>query len=267
MATSGPEGIVAAMKSGSAHLGIMSSGSMRMLYGEDADKNIRALFCGGSTMFGFITKADSGIKTIEDLRGKRVTYKSPSATYNQAAEAILKGNGLDPEKDVKALPMTDATAGLQELVDGKTDVVLSAISGSKMEELNSKIEPFVIPVSNVEECVKASGNFFAAINVSKTFPGAAEGQPIIGTISQVSCRIDTPADAVYFMVKHVMENYDELKAVGSDLLDWKPEAALKTAAGYPYHEGAVRYFEEAGMWTKEMADWQKAALEKLGQDK
>ncbi|HHU05567.1 MAG TPA: TAXI family TRAP transporter solute-binding subunit [Clostridiales bacterium] len=267
MATSGPEGIVAAIKSGSADIGIMSSGNMRLLYGEDTDKNMRALFCGGATMFGFVTREDSGIKTIEDLRGKRVTYKSPSSTYVMAAEAILKGNGLDPEKDIKALTMTDAAAGLQDLVDGKTDVVLSAISGSKMEELSSKIAPYVIPVTNAEACAEESGNFFAAITVQKPFPGAVEGQPIIGTVSQVSCTIDTPAEAVYTMVKYIMESYDELKAVGSDLIDWKPEAAVKTAAGYPYHEGAVKYFKEAGMWTEEMDKWQTDTLEKLGQEK
>ena len=267
MATSSPEGIVAAIKNGSADIGIMSSGNMRLLYGEDTDKNMRALFCGGATMFAFVTKEDSGIKTIEDLRGKRVTYKSPLSTYVMAAEAILKGNGLDPEKDIKVLTMTDAAAGLQDLVDGKTDAVLSAISGSKMEELSSKIKPYVIPVSNAEACAEVSGNFFAAITVQKTFPGAVEGQPIIGTISQVSCKIDTPAEAVYIMVKHIMENYDELKAVGSDLIDWKPEVAVRTAAGYPYHEGAVKYFKEAGMWTEEIDKWQKATLEKLGQEK
>lgn len=267
MATSGPEGIIAAMKSGSAQIGIMSSGSVRMLYGPDTDKKVRTMFLGGATMFGFVTKADSGIKTIADLKGKRVTYKSPSATYNQAAEAILLGNGLDPNKDIKVLPMTNATTGLQDLVDGKTDVVLAAVSGSKMEELASKIKPFVIPVTNVEACVKSSGNFFAAINVEKTFPGAVAGQPIIGTISQLSCNYDTPTEAVYLFVKNVMENYKELSAVGADLIDWKPEVAIKTAAGYPFHEGAVIYFKEAKMWTKEIDDWQNARLKELGMSK
>ena len=267
MATSGPEGIAAAIKAGSAQIGIQSSGGMRDAWGEGCDEALRAMFCGGATMFGFVTTADTGIKTIADMAGKRVTYVSKSMTYVKAAEAILIGNGLDPEKDIVALTMTDAASGLQDLVDGKTDVVVSAISGPKMEELSSKCTPYVIPVSNVEECAKASDNFFSAVTVNKEFPGAELGQPIIATISQTSVTKETPTEAVYLFVKTCMENYDELAAVGSDLKDWTPENAVKTAAGYPYHEGAVIYFKETGMWSDEMEAWQQETLKNLGADK
>lgn len=267
MATSGPEGIVAAMKAGSAQIGIQSSGGMRDTWGEGCDEALRAMFCGGATMFGFVTTDATGIKTVADMAGKRVTYLSKSATYVYAAEAILKGNGLDPQKDVQALTMTDAASALQDLVDGKTDVVVSAISGSKMEELASKCTPYVIPVDNVEKCAEASGNFFSAVKVNKEFPGAKLGQDILATISQTSIVKEAETEAVYLFVKACMENYDELAAVGSDLKDWTPENAVKKAAGYPYHEGAVIYFKEAGMWTDEMEKWQQDNLTRLGATK
>lgn len=267
MATSGPEGIVAAMKAGSAQIGIQSSGGMRDTWGDGCDEALRALFCGGATMFGFVTTEDTGIKTVADMAGKRVTYLSKSATYVYAAEAILKGNGLDPTKDVQALTMTDAASALQDLVDGKTDVVVSAISGAKMEELASKCKPYVIPVDNCEKCAEESGNFFSAVTVNKEFPGAKLGQPIIATISQVSILKEAETEAVYLFVKSCMENYDELAAVGSDLKDWTPENAVKKAAGYPFHEGAVIYFKEAGMWSDEMEAWQTENLARLGAQK
>lgn len=267
MATPGPEGIVAAIKAGSAQVGVLSSGGFRDAWGEGCDDTMRAMFCGGATMFAFITTADSGIKTVADIRGKRVMYQSKLATYVYAAEAILKGNGIDPEKDVVALTMTDANAGLQDLVDGKTDVVISAVSGAKMEELASKCEPYVIPVSNMEECLKASKDYFVGIELAKEFPGAELGQPVIATVSQTSVTKDTPTEAVYLFVKTCMENYDELAAVGSDLKDWTPAAAVKTAAGYPYHEGAVIYFKEAGMWNDDMEAWQQDNLKRLNAEK
>lgn len=267
MATSGPEGIVAAIKAGSAQIGIQSSGGMRDAWGEGCDEALRAMFCGGATMFGFVTTEDTGIKTIADMVGKRVTYISKSATFVYAAEAILRGNGIDPEKDVEALTMTDSASALQDLVDGKTDVVISAISGAKMEELASKCTPYVIPVTNVEECAKQSNDFFAAIEVAKEFPGVQLGQPILATISQTSVTKETPTEAVYLFVKSCMENYEELKAVGSDLKDWTPENAVKKAAGYPFHEGAVIYFKESGMWSDEMEAWQQETLKNLGADK
>ncbi len=264
MATSGPEGIVSAIKAGSAQIGIQSYGSMAMLYGEGVDEAMRAMFCGGVTAFGFVTTEESGIKSVEDLRGRRVTYLSNSKGYVIAAEAILAGNGIDAEKDVTALTMVDAASGLQDLVDGKTDAVISAISGSKMEELASKCNPYVIPVSNVEACSEASDGYYVPYDFQREFPGVTLGQSILGIVSMISVTKDTPAEAVYLYVKTCMESYEELAAVGSDLKDWTPEAAIRTAAGLPYHEGAVIYYKESGMWDDEIDAWQQERLSALG---
>ena len=267
MATSGPEGIVSAIKAGSAQIGIQSYGSMAMLYGEGVDDDMRAMFCGGITAFGFVTTEESGIKTVEDLRGKRVTYLSNSKGYVIAGEAILAGNGIDPEKDVTALTMVDAASGLQDLVDGKTDAVISAISGSKMEELASKCTPYVIPISNAEACSEACDGYYVPYEFQREFPGVSLGQPILGIVSMISVTKDTPAEAVYLYVKTCMESYDELAAVGADLKDWSPEAAVKTAAGLPYHEGAVMYYKESDMWDDEIDAWQQSRLSAIGAEK
>lgn len=215
--------------------------------------------CGSSRETAAIAVKAAGTRVVIAEEFARIFYRNVIA-----AEAILAGNGIDAEKDVTALTMVDAASGLQDLVDGKTDAVISAISGSKMEELASKCNPYVIPVSNVEACSEASDGYYVPYDFQREFPGVTLGQSILGIVSMISVTKDTPAEAVYLYVKTCMESYEELAAVGSDLKDWTPEAAIRTAAGLPYHEGAVIYYKESGMWDDEIDAWQQERLSALG---
>ena len=271
--TPGSEGVAAAMQARKAHVGILSPGNMKLLYGDGvgADQNVRALFNGGQTPFSFVVNAKSGIKTVTDLKGKRVAYVSNNSTYIYAAEAIMRGYGLDPKTDIRAIPMTDATAGFQDLVDGRNDAVIATIQGAKMDELGSKIEYHVITFDeeHIGAILDASEEvgYFVKHTIARAYPGADEGSIVIGTLSQVNCVVDAEDEPIYLFVKSVIEGYSELSAVTPDLVSWTPQMAVSANAGFPYHPGAVAYYKDAGMWPDEVEQWQTELLKKLGQDR
>ena len=268
--TTGSEGIVAAMQRKVAHVGILSAGNMMVLWGENAEQSVRALFNGGQTPFSFMVREDSGIKTVPDLKGKRVSYVSNNSTYVHAAEAILKGYGLDPQNDVIPIPMTDAAAAFQDLVDDRTDAVMGSVQGAKMDELASKIEYRVLVfdedhIDKIMEEQETVG-YFVIHHLTREWPGAKLGDLNIATSGQVSCIVDTEDEAAYYFVKSIIEGYDELAAVTPELVGWTKELAVFPNV-FPYHPGAVAYYKDAGMWSDEMEQWQKSTLENLGLDR
>jgi TRAP-type uncharacterized transport system substrate-binding protein len=61
------------------------------------------------------------------------------------------------------------------------------------------------------------------------------------------------------MVKALVENYNELKAVNPVLADWKPEVAVREMP-VPYHPGAIKYYKEKGLWSSKMDQLQQKVL-------
>ena len=268
--TTGSEGIVAAMQRKVAHVGILSAGNMRLLWGDGVEQNVRALFNGGQTPFSFVVRGDAGIETVPDLRGKRVSYVSNNSTYIYAAEAILRGYGVDPDNDIRPIPMTDAAAAFQDLVDGRTDAVIATIQGAKMDELGSKIEyrVLVFDEEHIDQILEASeaAGYFVRHNLARDWPGANAGDLNIATSGQVSCIVDSEDEATYLFVKNIIESYDELAAVTPDLVGWRTDLAVGPNI-FPFHPGAVAYYKDAGMWSDEMEQWQTRTLQELGQDR
>lgn len=72
----------------------------------------------------------------------------------------------------------------------------------------------------------------------------------------------TSPDAVYLILKAITDNLEELKPVHPWLQSWSLETMLDLNAPIPYHDGAIKFFKEKGLWTEEHDQMQKALLAK-----
>jgi TRAP transporter TAXI family solute receptor len=266
--TSGPEGIVIGMKEGVAQLGLVSTGLVQDPWEDEEDsfKHVRVLMVGDGLRFGFVTREDLGIKTIPDLKGKRVTYGGLSLSHFRAAEGILRAYDLDPAKDVTTLDMAFSTAGFVDLAEGRTDATIGSIAGSKMDELASKCKPYVIPI-DVEHAKKASeitGGLLVPGPIQNEVPGAPLGTPMVAMLNSIIVTENVDDDTVYAITRILIEGQKQLGEVASDLKFWLPEGNATTDALYPYHPGAIRYYKEAGLWNDELEAWNKGVLDKYG---
>ena len=256
--STGPEGIVAALKSGETQLAINNPEHFTT-YWKDSEglydlSDIRSIQNGNTLCFSFVVNADSGINTVEDLRGKRVTFDGLSDTHKTMSEAILKAYGIDPEKDVQRMKMSFSTSGLTELAEGRTDACIASISGSKLDELASKISPRVLAV-NEAQAAEVSSVYPSVVpaRLGSEVPGGEKGLPCIGMPTALFCVDDLSEDIVYVITKTLMENYDSLSQICEELREWTPDAAVSKDAKFPYHRGAIKYYEEIGLWDDQQA--------------
>lgn len=72
------------------------------------------------------------------------------------------------------------------------------------------------------------------------------------------------SNQVYALVKAIDES-EELWINGDALMvDWSIDKASVPPAGAPFHEGAIRYFREKGLWTPEKEEWNNKFIERMG---
>ena len=200
------------------------------------------------------TARDAGIRTLADLKGKRIAHVGGSATLQENVAAMLAFAGL-AWSDVTRVEFADFGAAWQGVVDGKADAAWSqTISGpaAQLEASPRGIHWPPVPHADVAGWARLRkvAPFFAphiatlGAGLSKANPheGATYPYPILTTYAGRS------GGMVHAMTKAMVELFPDYRdavpgadgwAIDRQTFDWV----------VPYHEGAVRYLLEAGVWT------------------
>ena len=218
---------------------------------EDAPKeDLRFVFSLHPEVVTLIAAEDSGIRTLEDLRGKRVNIGSPGSGHRGNALDILRQAGIDPEADIQAESLTVAEcAGM--LQDGRIDAYFYTVghpNGSIMEATTGRRRVRFIPVTGQEDLLAASPFYSVTeVPVEAYERALQEGAvPSIGMLTTVVTHANVSDEMVYQVVKSVFENLDTLRAQHTALSGLTPAGMLRGQHA-PIHPGALRYFEEAGL--------------------
>jgi len=224
-------------------------------------QSTRTLWDCGAIDQGLAARADSGIKTVADIKGKRLC-SYPTYPQKQAdVDAILAYANLTWD-DVKAVPVSGFPAGQRAVLEGAVDCCIVSGQAAAAYELEASIHGIHwVEMPNETPEDKAAWGRFQKINPSiypnrtGTPAGASKEKPvnIYGYSYQVACYDWADQDLIYWFVKQMAENYDAYKNVHAYLKKWTVDWTLKYDKWFvPRAEGFVRYFKEVGKWTPAM---------------
>ena len=202
-------------------------------------------------------RADSDIKTLADLKGKR----APSGWTSQAILGPVFGghlaNGGLSYDDIEKVPVANVIQAANDFAAGKTDVFIFAMGAGKVREVAAKVKIRVLPIDTSEEAVNRMRSVVPVSYVAnitdaqaKIDPGFSHGVPIMGYAYLVLAGKATPADMVYKVAKAMSSSRDEMKASFRPLAGFSPKAMAQdfSKLGLAYHEGAMKFYEEANAW-------------------
>lgn len=224
---------------------------------------IRALMVGHPTMYGVVTKADSGIKKIPDLKGKRINLKQLGPIGQELTmNAELRAYGLDPEKDIQQVTTTNSPEAMNMVKSGRLDGYATSITEPTVAELDRSGGAYVVPLDadKVEAVKKAVPGLVAY--VAKDIPGVKTEIIAMGSPAVLWAHQDLPDDVAYAVVKALFENQKELEPIHSDFKYWTLQVTAEKGAdiGLPFHNGAIKYLKEKGLWTDQMEKVQQELL-------
>lgn len=269
---SGSSAYLPAISQGKVDMGINNTNDARAAYrGIEPfapSPNVRAISVLCPVFTGILVKNDSDIRTLRDLRGRRISAKYPAQlSVKVIIEACLATANMD-WGDVVQVPVVNAAQGVQALMEGRVDAACFAVTGSKIQEAEASIRGGVrfLPLEHSPE---------AAARMAGIFPGAypwtlSPDTPGHGVIRQetsimgydifVTAGTGLSPDAAYAVTKAL---YDGEKAVqkGHDLLSrFRRDRMIEAGFPIPYHDGAVSFYREIGLWTSAMDGMQRNLL-------
>ncbi len=193
----------------------------------------------------------TGITTIADVRGKRVSVGSPGSGTEVTALRILEAAGIDPERDIRKERLGVAESA-DALKDRKIDAFFWSGGLPTAAVLDLATTPgvrirLVAMDSVLPNLQKKYGNlYFRSVILKEIYPGSPANAPTVGVANLLVVHRDFPADLAYQITKLIYEKRAELAAVHK-------EAANITTTGVagrsplPFHPGAIRYFKERGI--------------------
>lgn len=188
--------------------------------------------------------AKSGVKTIEDLRGKRVAVGAQGSGVEVATRALLEGFGIT-YNDIKVdyLGFAEASDGLKA---GKLDAAFftSGIPNSSLMELKQgfDLNLVTIPADKLTEIAKTK-SFFIPKDIPVDTYGNTEPVPTAAIVNAYVVQKDMSENDVYLITKTFFENLDKLKTAHQAAADIDPKAAQENLVA-PLHPGAKRYYDE-----------------------
>ncbi|MDA3875049.1 MAG: TAXI family TRAP transporter solute-binding subunit [Kiritimatiellae bacterium] len=217
---------------------------------DDPQTSLRFVFSLHPEVITLIAAEDSGIRTIADLRGKRVNIGSPGSGHRGNALDILDTAGINPDTDLQAESLTVEECASM-LQDNRIDAYFYTVghpNGSITEASTGRRKVRFVPITGMDSLLEKSPFYSVAEVPVSLYPNAIQDEEVvsIGMRTTLVTHADTPDEVVYTLVKAVLENLDRLKTQHPALQGLTPETMLR-GGNAPLHPGAERYYRESGL--------------------
>jgi uncharacterized protein len=209
---------------------------------------LRSVFSMHPETVMLVTRKDTGITTVEGLKGKRVNIGNPGSGQRGNAEDVLRIYGLDFSKDFSSEALQQAEAS-RALVDQKIDAFFYTVGNpsAAIEEPAQSVNLDMIPInSDAIKAFVAEHPYYIMTSIpAGTYRGIDKDIETYAVTATVVTNDSVSEQVVYDMVKTVFENLDELRASHAAFRNLKVEEMLQGLSA-PLHPGAEKYYKEKG---------------------
>lgn len=191
---------------------------------------------------------DSGIKSIADFKGKRISVGDAGSGVEFNAKQILEGYGIT-FNDIKKnnLSFKESAEGLQ---NGTLDAcfVTAGVPNSALQELAFTAGLVLIPVTGeaADKICEKYGYYTKTIIPGGTYKGTDEDTEALAIKATLAVNANLDEATVYDMTKALFSNLNELALAHAKGGEVSVEAAV-TGVSVPFHPGAVKYYKEIGL--------------------
>lgn len=213
------------------------------------NKDLRAVFSVHPEPFTVVARADSGIKTFDDLKGKRVNVGNPGSGQRGTMEVLMAAKGWTMD-DFKLASELKSAEQAQALCDNKVDAIVFTVGhpNGSIKEATTSCEAVVVPVTGaeVDKLVEENSYYAKAIIPGGMYTGTDEDVETFGVGATFVSSTKADPDTIYQVVTAVFDNFDRFKKLHPAFANLKEENMIKNNLSAPLHDGAVKYYKEKG---------------------
>ncbi len=212
-------------------------------------KELRAVFSVHAEPVTIIARADSGIKTVQDLVGKRVNIGNPGSGTEATWNVMWKAMGHTND-DLKLAAQMKSAETPGALCDNKIDALFWLVGhpNGLSKEATTTCDAVIVEVSGpaIDKLVADNSFYRMATIPGGMYRGSPNDTVTFGVGATFVSSTATPADTVYQVVKAVFENFDSFRKLHPAFNNLKESEMITDALSAPLHDGAAKYYKERG---------------------
>ena len=210
---------------------------------------LRAVFSVHPEPFTVVARADSGIRNLEDLKGKRVNIGNPGSGQRGTMEVLMDALGWDKSTFALASELKSSEQS-KALCDNKIDAMVFTVghpSGSIKEATTSCDSVLVNVTGAAVDGLVANNDFYRTATIpGGMYNGNPDDTVTFGVGATVVSSTATSDHVIHSIVKGVFENFDSFKKLHPAFKKLDPKQMIKNGLSAPLHDGAAKYYKEKG---------------------
>lgn len=268
----GPSVFIPLVNNGDLELGLTSmvdGGTAYTGTGREANKNLRAVARLWSMPFAFMTRKDSGIHNVSDLKGKKVVLKVSAATaINLMAGAMLEAGGLS-EDDIDVVTVSGVGQGMEAVIEGNADVTPGSLRMGIVKKANATVGIRVLNLERdptAEKFVSETAPGFSTYNVkAEDYPVAEEDKLIFAMDIYLMAPANLEDEEVERVLDVLHSDWSEMQKEFSGIATSTLSDFVHSSQTFPYHKAAIKYYKDSksnATWDDEAEQRNNKLLEK-----
>lgn len=226
--------------------------------------NIRLVMRGAPLIIALLVKKDSPLKSVYDIKGKKVTGEYPAhqaVWFNMFG--LLASGGL-VWKDVNVIPVPAVNDGIDALVQGRAEVTAGALNMAKIREADAAVGVRHLPIDCSPEADKrvrqAVPGYYTRIVKAKDAVAVVEDTCTIAYDIYFATHKGASAELVNAILKPIWDGIDKLPPMHPQFKEWTRDRAVSADVTMPYHPAAAQFYKEKGLWPAKMDEAQRRLL-------
>jgi TRAP transporter TAXI family solute receptor len=226
--------------------------------------NVRVVQRGSPLLVGLLVRKDSPIKSVNDVKGKRMTGEYPAhlaVWYNMFGH--LASAGLT-WSDVKVVPVPAVNDGVDALVQGRADVTEHALGAAKTKEADTAVGVRHVSIDcspqGQARLRTAVPGYYGRVVKAGTATAVVEDTCFLAYDTYLVAAKSVPDQVVEATLKAIWDRVEELHPIHPLLKEWTRERFVDPEPTLPYHPGAIRYYKDRGVWNAAMDQVQQKLL-------
>ncbi len=214
------------------------------------NKDLRSVMSLHGEAMTLVARADSGIKSLDDLKGKRVNIGNPGSGMRATMEEVMRAKGWDMGVFALASELRSSEQA-QKLCDNQIDAFIFATGhpNGSVQEVTATCDTHIIDFTGpaIDQLIKDHSYYAKASIPGGMYPGTPNDVQTFGVRATLVSSANVDDDAIYELVKSVFENFDKFKTAHPILSTLNKEHMVTRGLTAPLHEGAKRYYKEIGL--------------------
>jgi TRAP transporter TAXI family solute receptor len=233
-----------------------------VFFADDGPQPVRSIQGTHKVTYILIARKNSGINSVNDLKGKRFMFSSKfMLAMNQFGRLLMKYKGWT-EDDLKVLTLTRGQDAMTALRDRTTDAIVWAFGDKApdLTELALTLSVKLVPLREDEQKFLLENNpyYMPSVIPAGMYKGQNDEVRSVGAQQELICLKNTSEDFIYSIAKIMLDSCPDCASPG-DFTKFHPIGGSFTpsdmgerAKTTPLHTGAVRYLKEKGCWSPEI---------------